>query len=214
MAPQFIERLFPQWIWRLPPGQGRIALTFDDGPLPATTPALQKQLSDLHIPSTCFLTGSRCVEHPELVQALYSGGHVLANHGYLHRSIALRRRSAQRSSIETTDRVIQEITGEGCRYYRPPYGHFNFHTRPILTELKYRGVLWSIDARDWIAQSDDELWFRMVQQLHDGAILFLHDGHPKTTPSVIRILPRLAEEVARRGWTFVTLHPSELSTLR
>jgi S-adenosylmethionine:diacylglycerol 3-amino-3-carboxypropyl transferase len=64
-------------------------------------------------------------------------------------------------------------------------------------------------ARDWVEQTDDELWQRLRSQLHEGAIMVLHDGHP-TTARVVRLLPRLADEVRKRGWTFVPLLPSAL----
>ncbi len=95
------------------------------------------------------------------------------------------------------------------RLFRPPFGHFNLSTTPLLRRLNYRGILWSHHIADWRQQSRAELETRLVRGLHSGCILLLHDAKP-TTQSVIETLPRLADEVARRGWHFVTL--AHLST--
>lgn len=208
------ERIFSRWIWRLPTGNGRIALTFDDGPSPETTPALIHALSELRIPATFFLTGQLCREYPDLVRLIASNGHTLANHGFTHRSMLWQGARTQQQSIQQTADCLREITGFASSLYRPPFGQFNFRTYRALNDTGHRGVLWSVIARDWIAQTDEVLWQTIANRLHDGAILVLHDGHPSTTPSVIRILPRLVDDVARRGWEFVSLRSQELSTLR
>jgi peptidoglycan-N-acetylglucosamine deacetylase len=92
-------------------------------------------------------------------------------------------------------------------HFRPCYGQFNPLTINVLRRLGYTGVLWSLIAYDWLEQSEVDLWHGIRSKLHDGAIIVLHDGHA-TTPTMIRTLARLAEDVARRGWTFVPLLPA------
>jgi peptidoglycan/xylan/chitin deacetylase (PgdA/CDA1 family) len=58
-TPRLFGTLFPQWLWRLPDGKRQIALTFDDGPDPATTPALLDVLKSLEVRATFFLVGQR-----------------------------------------------------------------------------------------------------------------------------------------------------------
>jgi peptidoglycan-N-acetylglucosamine deacetylase len=205
------ERLFRNWLWRLPPGHGRVALTFDDGPLATTTPQLLNALQTLKVPCTHFLTGSQCAGNASLLIEMRDAGHVLANHGFHHRSFRFQSPRSQRESIRATDQAIAAIVGAGTRFYRPCYGHFNFWTQDILLQTGHIGVLWSLIASDWTEQSDDDLWRRIVTQLHDGAIIVLHDGHP-TTPRVIRLLPRLVEEVTRRGWNFIPLPAEAIPT--
>jgi peptidoglycan-N-acetylglucosamine deacetylase len=202
------ENIFSHWLWRLPFDSGRVILTFDDGPSPDTTPRLMDELDRLQIVSTHFLLGSECRQHEDLVKRIASTGHVVANHSFVHEGFRLKTGGAQRTSVARTDEVIREAIGEGASLFRPPYGSFNFRTLPTLKSLGYSGVLWSVVARDWVPQSDDDLWNRLSTELHEGAIILLHDGHP-TTQAVIRILPRLAEEVARHGWRFSTLTSSD-----
>ena len=51
-----------------------VALTFDDGPYPETTPALLAALGDT--PATFFLWGEHAEAHPSLVRAIASARHV------------------------------------------------------------------------------------------------------------------------------------------
>jgi peptidoglycan/xylan/chitin deacetylase (PgdA/CDA1 family) len=207
-AKRWRERLSsPNWLWRLPPQSGNIALTFDDGPLTDTTPALLRELARLEIPSTHFLVGEQAAAMPDLVRAISDGGHTVANHAYHHESFLLRSAAYQERSIQSAGEAIRRAMGGDCRLYRPCFGQFNVWTQRVLRRLGYSGVLWSLIAKDWIEQTDEDLWLRIRLQLHEGAIIVLHDGHP-TTARVIRLLPRLADEVRTRGWTFVPLLPS------
>lgn len=205
------ERFFPDWVWRLSPGEGRVALTFDDGPHGETTAALLETLSQLQIHCTLFVIGSRCPAHSNLIYKAAAAGHVIANHGFRHESLLLRSAHYQRQSLLAADAAIRECTGEGSSLFRPPWGHFNLQTRHVLRDLRYTGVLWSVTAQDWAPRSEPDLWQRLRSRLHDGAIVLLHDGRP-TTESVIRLLPRLADEVWRRGWRFVPLTSATVSS--
>jgi len=200
------ERFSPSWLWRLPPSSGQVALTFDDGPLEGTTPSLLSELERLDIISTHFLVGERAAAAPDLVRAIRDDGHEIANHAFQHKSFLLRSAAYQRQSILRAEEAIRRSCGATSWLYRPCFGQFNVWTQGVLRRLNYTGVIWSLIAQDWIEQDDDELWQRIRVRLHEGAIIVLHDGHP-TTARVIRLLPRLADEVRTRGWNFVPLTP-------
>jgi peptidoglycan/xylan/chitin deacetylase (PgdA/CDA1 family) len=205
---RLVERVFGSWLWRLPEGSQSVALTFDDGPDPATTPALLTALQSLGISATHFLVGSRCRENLSLAGELSSAGQVVGNHGFDHQSFFLRSGTFQRDSILRTERMLVQVLPEPLHLFRPPYGRFNLSTSGVLRRTGYRGVLWSLGAKDWREQRENVLWDRLKHGLHEGAIILLHDGHP-ATEVVIHLLPRLAEEVAHRGWRFVPLRSAE-----
>jgi peptidoglycan-N-acetylglucosamine deacetylase len=70
---------------RLPePAQGEVGLSFDDGPTPATTPALIDLLDRHRATATFFLTGERAVQAPNLVEDLVRAGHDVFAHGWRH----------------------------------------------------------------------------------------------------------------------------------
>jgi peptidoglycan/xylan/chitin deacetylase (PgdA/CDA1 family) len=209
MAVGLREKIFRRWVWRLPPHSGAVALTFDDGPDEATTPALLSELERLQIRSTHFVVGEKAAAAPALLRDLGAHGHIIGNHAFRHESFLLRQKRDQQESILAAERVIAQSTNTLPHFFRPCFGQYNIWTQSTLERLGYVGVLWSVIAEDWKEQSDEALWLRLRSRLHEGSIIVLHDGHP-TTARVVRILPRLADEVRKRGWTFVPLSPTAL----
>lgn len=204
MAAKIIERVFDQWLWRLPSGGKSVALTFDDGPSPETTPALVSALNRLHIPATHFLVGERCAKSGALVRELSDAGQTIGIHGFTHQSMLFRSTLWQRDSIARSIDQIIELGLQPPVFFRPPYGHFNPSTSRVVRSAGCRGVLWSIICQDWRGRSVQELCACLNLQLHDGAIIVLHDAHA-TTNAVIKALAPLKDEVLRRGWSFVSL---------
>jgi len=207
------ERIFPQWTWRLPSGHGQVALTFDDGPNPESTPRLLSALRDLQIPVTMFLSGASCAGNEILVRDCSTAGHSIAVHGYTHESFWWHSRPWQRASISHTVAILAQNGITHQRLFRPPFGHFNPLTTGVLRQLNFRGVLWSQLPGDWIDQAPTRLEHNLISHLHDGSIIVLHD-RPRTVANAIACLPALAEEVQRRGWRFTSLsHPLPLEPL-
>ena len=69
--------------WR-GPDVPAVALTFDDGPDPVTTPVVLDRLDELGLRATFFCLGERADAHPELVGEVLRRGHQIGSHGYRH----------------------------------------------------------------------------------------------------------------------------------
>src|SRR5689334_9363148 len=71
-----------------PPGDVEVLLTFDDGPKPATTPAILDILAAHKIRAVFFLVGKQVLlttqDAPGLLDRIVREGHVLANHTMWH----------------------------------------------------------------------------------------------------------------------------------
>jgi peptidoglycan/xylan/chitin deacetylase (PgdA/CDA1 family) len=210
MTLRLLDRIFPQWLWRLPNGDGQIALTFDDGPDPNTTPALLETLAKLDVRATFFIVGSKIEGNSGLLKRAVIDGHVLANHGYHHANHALYSRAALRSSIQRTEEAMTALDVQPLRLFRPPYGFFRPGMASELTRLGYRGIMWTAHLRDWKPQSAAMLERRAGRAFDDGSIILLHDSHAAGPQSLSRILTRLAADVRERGFHFVTLQNETL----
>ncbi|MDD5087505.1 MAG: polysaccharide deacetylase family protein [bacterium] len=192
-------------MFRLPPHLSkRIAVTFDDGPHPETTLPLLNTLAHLRIPSTHFIVGEKAAAHPDLLPEINAQGHLLANHGYCHESLLWKSKTTQAESLTETDAVLRRQNIRFGKYFRPPFGQFNFSTKSVLALHGYRGVLWSVAIADWKAATSQELWRRLRPQIHERAVILLHDTRV-AAPAVIEMLSRLADDISRRGWEFTTL---------
>jgi peptidoglycan-N-acetylglucosamine deacetylase len=210
VAHPLVERVCSNWVWRLPPGQGLIALTFDDSPDSTTTHSLLAALDSAEIKATFFLNGENCAANAKVLREAADRGHILANHGHCHRSHLFRAAAFQRRNILAADEELQRLDIPSERLFRPPYGSFNPLTSHVLKRIGYVGVLWSLMVWDWLEQDASIIWNRLESGLHDGAIIVLHDSH-STTKNVIGLIPRLAETVYQRGWRFVPLTSSTVS---
>jgi peptidoglycan/xylan/chitin deacetylase (PgdA/CDA1 family) len=165
---------------------------------------LLKEFERLGIATTMFILGNRVKPNSSLLRDCAAAGHVLAVHGYDHHSFLWHGKAWQMNSISRTEGILIESEVPYQKLFRPPYGRFNPATFAALRDLNYAGVLWSRMVNDWIVQDVVKLEQRLCRNLQDSDIIVLHDGH-EATPRMIQALPRLADEVARRGWRFVTL---------
>lgn len=181
-----------------------LALTFDDGPHSVTTEKLLGALEKLQVKATMFVSGKQCRGRAGLLVEMQERGHVIANHGYVHKSHAFRGTGFVTSSILQTQYTLEDFGITPGRYFRPPFGMIDWNTAKVTRGLGFRPVLWTAHAADWKPQSHEDLARRMLGSLAERSILLLHDGK-ETTERVIEVLPRLCEEVRRRGWEFVTL---------
>ncbi|MET0421165.1 MAG: polysaccharide deacetylase family protein, partial [Acidimicrobiia bacterium] len=64
--------------------RGHVALTFDDGPDPASTPAILGVLDELGWSATFFMLGEMVRRAPGLARDVADAGHEIAVHGDVH----------------------------------------------------------------------------------------------------------------------------------
>ena len=61
-----------------------VALTFDDGPDPRTTPRVLQLLEDFGVRATFFMVGDSAARAPALVREVAAAGHAIGNHSWSH----------------------------------------------------------------------------------------------------------------------------------
>ena len=129
---------------RLPAGPGPparlIALTFDDGPYPVTTPLLVQTLRELGVPATFFLIGRDAEQFPALVRAIAAGGNEIADHTLTHPDLDRLDDGAVRAELEAGAAALERILPDPAvrRLFRPPHGRYRWlrsarHRRPAST---------------------------------------------------------------------------------
>lgn len=180
---------------RLPKSCGNaIALTFDDGPHPGTTPRILDTLAAHKARATFFVVGERAAQHPELVQRMVCEGHAIGVHGLRHRTMVLQsRKEIERDLGEALSR-IEDAAGETLPrpiLLRPPYG---FKTKALAQTAERLGfviVAWSLDPRDYDPSDPKTLTTKVVAKLVPGEIVLLHE-RPEL-PVATDALPQLLE---------------------
>lgn len=176
----------------------RIALTFDDGPHPIYTPQMLELLKEEQVPATFFLLGENVELYGDVVKEIAKEGHLIGNHTYHHVQItSLPLDEACREIQETSD-LIEELTGNGTEYVRPPFGTWN---RELEEQLNLIPVMWSIDTKDWTTQNVDWIVQEAVKHAEDHDIILMHDSYQSTVDAVRRVIEQLEAE----GFEFVTV---------
>ncbi len=165
-----------------PRNKARVALTFDDGPDPETTPGLLEALEELELRATFFLTGRRARRHPELVEAIRQAGHELASHGLFHRPAFL--------MAPWTEWVHTAYDPGGLPLYRPPHGAHSPLTRVFARTLGKRVALWDLESKDWTRLEDEALADRLLELVQPGSVVLFHDL-ARTPGLLYRVVPEL-----------------------
>ena len=79
-----LKAIDPRAVSSVPTSAPLVALTFDDGPDPAYTPRVLEILAQHQVRATFFMIGRSAARHPELVAAVLTAGHTIANHTQDH----------------------------------------------------------------------------------------------------------------------------------
>jgi len=194
------------------PGQApRVALTFDDGPMPQSTPAVLDALAQVQAPAAFFVIGQNVVQHPNLLRRIDAEGHLVANHSYDHHRQGLWGFNAYwRRQLDDTDDAIAHAIGKRPAMFRPPMGMKHWH---MMTEAVWGGhatVTWSRRAIDGGARPPKKQ--RIVKRLlkaQDGDVLLLHDGHepsrPRSRQTTADAVVPLVNQLRDRGFEIVRL---------
>lgn len=176
----------------------KIALTFDDGPSAAWTPALLDGLKERGVKATFFLIGENADKNPEIVKRMAEEGHLIGNHTYHHVELTKVSENEARLELADTSAVIARITGKEPEYMRPPFGAWQ---RKLEQEIEMLPVLWTIDPLDWTTENQDEIVNKVVTEAEENDIILLHDCYKSSVEAGLRIVDILQEE----GFVFVTV---------
>lgn len=183
---------------------GHIALTFDDGPDPGSTPAFLDELDTLGWRATFFMLGENAAASPELTAEVARRGHEVACHGYSHGNQMWRGpRWSGRGFTATRDKLA-ELTGTKPRWARPPYGALSASSLAGARRAGLQTVLWTTWGRDWRQRATPESIVADVNAtLVPGATVLLHDSDCTSAEgswkATLACLPMLAEQWQAAG---------------
>jgi peptidoglycan-N-acetylglucosamine deacetylase len=200
-------------VWRGRPcgtgAQGRVALTFDDGPWPGSTEPILVALRKANARATFFVIGRYAREHPDMIRRIRDGGHAIGNHTYdHHRTGLLRGERYWTTQIAKTNDAIASATGVRPRLFRPPMGFKCPPQARAVSQLGHTVVAWSRRGRDGVRTTPARI-MHAIGRINDGEIVLLHDGRdPASTRPVgvtAEALPAILHAVHEAGLAAVTV---------
>ncbi|MFD3522410.1 polysaccharide deacetylase family protein [Streptomyces sp. NPDC058653] len=188
-------------------GIGRVdhvALTFDDGPDPRSTPLFLDRLDELHAHATFFVIGSALLRYPRLGREITRRGHEVAVHGWTHNRPWLPNPVRDVHELTRAARVVRAACGAPPLWYRPPYGILTGGRLLAARRAGLRPILWSAWGKDWTADATAASVLTNVRRdLRRGGTVLLHDSDRTSAPgcwhAALEALPDLVDGCRSEG---------------
>ncbi len=194
-TPNLIQNLFPNFIWRIPQGDQKIFLTFDDGPIPEVTPWVLDQLSKYNAKATFFCVGDNVRKHPEVYRQVKDENHSIGSHTFNHLS------GWGTENVPYFLNVRQGAKSVKSEFFRPPYGRIKPSQVPFLMR-HYKIIMWDVLSGDFDPKiSAQQCLNNVLTHTKAGSIVVFHDS-VKSFEKLKYVLPRVLEHFHTLGYSF------------
>ena len=228
---KWMKWLYPKALWRMDAAEHSVYLTFDDGPIPESTPFILDTLKEHGVKATFFVVGENVKRYPDLFRRIISEGHSIGNHTYNHMGSLRHYVRTYLSNIETADAVMQTAanvggSGElGMRneelgvnsslftlhsslkrpLFRPPHGWMWLSAYHLLMKKGYTIVMWDLVTRDYSRNLNAfDIFRNVVYYTRNGSIITFHDSL-KSIQKLKYALPASIRYLKEQGYELKTL---------
>ena len=175
-----------------------VALTFDDGPNPATTNQALDTLSKYGIKATFFVLGKNVSGNEEILKRMKADGHVIGNHSWSHPVLSKLSLDEAKKQVTDTEDALTKVLGSSSKLMRPPYGAI---TDDIRNSLDLSFIMWDVDSLDWKSKNEASILTEIQREVKNGSIILMHDIHAET----VHALPKVIDYLKGQGYDFVTV---------
>mgnify|MGYP005747522345 CR=1 FL=1 len=191
----WLRWLYPRATWRMDKQDHSVYLTFDDGPIPESTPFILETLKKYDIKATFFMVGDNVRKYPELYRQIVEAGHRVGNHTFNHIGGFKHTIKTYSYNTEKANAYIHS------NLFRPPHGWMRLDQYAWLGR-KYRIVMWDLVTRDyskWMTAED--VLNNVKHYARNGSIITFHDSL-KSIDKLHFALPASIEWLRAQGYKF------------
>ncbi len=169
-----------------------VALSFDDGIDEENTPKVLDVLARYGVKATFFVIGEKAAMHPEILKRIVDEGHEIGNHTMSHGStFPMMGEEKMVAEIEECSAVIERITKQKVKYFRPPFGVTNPPLARAIKRMGLESIGWSIRSLDTMERSIEKTEERVMQRIGHGDVILLHDDRAGADILTEKIIGRL-----------------------
>lgn len=194
---KWLRWLYPSALWRMNPKEKAVYLTFDDGPIPESTPFILDTLRRFNAKATFFMVGENVLRYHDLYRQIVSEGHQVGNHTFHHLG------SFRHWVITYVMDTQQANDLIHAHLFRPPHGWMR-HTIYWWLQRRYRIVMWDLVTRDyskWLSAED--VVANVKRYARNGSIITFHDSL-KSIDKLKTALPESLQWLREQGYEFKT----------
>jgi len=196
-TPIFIQKIFPDIVWKKRSFKKEVWLTFDDGPDETITVFLLDLLKSLKIKATFFLVGQQIQKFPEIVKRITKEGHVIGNHTFTHRNGWFTSNKKYYLDINKAQELMH------TQIFRPPYGKLGLlQLRKIKKNFKI--IMW--DVFSWDFKKDiklEKIYSNVIDNVENGSVIVFHNNL-KSYINLKGILEKILVKLMKEGYSFST----------
>ena len=196
-------------LFRLDDGKPSVYLTFDDGPIPESTPWLLKTLEEHGAKATFFMVADNARRYPELHSAVVDAGHSIGNHTFHHKPPFRQGVKEMMDDVALADDVLHS------KIFRPPHGLILPRQQKALSEAGYTIVMFDLNTLDYRAdRTPEQIIDSVSHNVRPGCIINFHDSL-KSIDKLRVALPEILALLRRQGYHLLPLpmtnhnHPHE-----
>ena len=202
-TPIFIQKLFPNFIWRIPTDKKKLFLSFDDGPIPEVTPWVMDTLHEYEAKASFFCVGENVERNPGLLDQLIAERHSIGSHTFNHFS------GWTTDNISYFHNVRRGASLTKSELFRPPYGRLKPKQAQFL-QRHYSIVMWDVLSGDFDQKiSVDQCYNNVIKNAGPGSIVVFHDSL-KAQSTLKQVLPKVLEYYTEKGFSFEAIYASKL----
>lgn len=165
-----------------------LALSFDDGPNPLTTPLILNALEKEKVQASFFIVGSRVKGSESILRRMYRDGYDIGNHSWNHPDFIHLNERQISHQIDSTEKVIAAAGVPAPYMFRPPYGDMGDH---FPKHLPLAVILWNIDPRDWADRDPGTITKRIISEARPGGIIDMHGIYLSTAQAIVPAIQEL-----------------------
>jgi GH35 family endo-1,4-beta-xylanase/peptidoglycan/xylan/chitin deacetylase (PgdA/CDA1 family) len=181
----------------------RVALVFDDGPVPAHAEPLLALLAREKVAVTFSLVGRNTAENPATARAIAAAGHEVANHSATHAHPKDLGAEAIDREVADGQRQLTATLGTAPRWYWPPY--LAVDDRVVAAVQRAGLTLYTprhlVVSKDYDRTVDAAEIYRLATtDVRDGSVILFHEWRAETRAQ----LPAILAELRRQGCEFFT----------
>ncbi len=194
---KWLRWLYPNALWRMDKNDHSVYLTFDDGPIPSSTPFILDTLAEHEAKATFFMVGENVLRYHDLYNRIVEEGHQVGNHTFNHMGSLKHWALTYGINTEKANELIH------AHLFRPPHGWMRWSVYWWLSR-RYKIVMWDLVTRDyskWMTAED--VLNNVKQYTRNGSIITFHDSL-KSIDKLRHALPEALKWLKEQGYEFKT----------
>ena len=194
---KWLRWLYPNALWRMDKKVHAVYLTFDDGPVPESTPFILDTLAEYNVKATFFMVGENVLRYHDLYNRIVEEGHQVGNHTFNHMGSLKHWALTYGINTEKANELIH------AHLFRPPHGWMRWSVYWWLSK-RYKIVMWDLVTRDYSKWMTPEDVLKNVKRYaRNGSIITFHDS-TKSIEKLKYALPEALKWLKEQGYEFKT----------